>query len=349
MNRTTLLICILVNVSLVACTGGKAGTVSFDNVDYFSEFPVSAILEEGEIFDVGAVGINDIDAEDGLLLVSSMDKEKQINVFDEISKENKGGFFSLGNGPGEVPFYIFFNNFTILTTDRGPIGYLYEDTGKLSVVDIRESANNGFPAILAEKNLENGLRICFPVSDDSYLCHKWNASWSGLTRFILDEHGHRTLPIFGQLDSARISVPSEGFRFNILGTSVSACPALGMAAECSLRLNTIHIYSLSGDKAKTLCYGSRIDDFRRLESLDIAQYPKTFSLMHAYHFGFSCLYSASELMLFNWDGEPAAKLSLGRKVYSYDIDSATGLLFTVSDEDELIRKYDINNILDILR
>lgn len=311
LNRKASPLFLLLFLAFVSCVGKRTeGIAAFKNVEYFSEFPINSVLKEGELFDVDVMGINDIDVESGFLLVSTMGSDKQIIVFDENTKEKKGDFYRAGNGPGEVPFTIFFNNFVITRSNSGPMGYLYDATGKLSVVDILQSAETGFPEILSHYTMERGLRSCFPISEGCYLCHKWNHTESGLSRFIVDHNQKKYLPVLGQLDSARITVPSEGFKFNILGTSVSVNQDAGMAAECSLRLNTIHVYSLTGDKSKTLCYGDKIDDFTRLETLDISLYPKTFSLMQSYLFGFSCLYSSSELMLFNWDGDPLAKISL---------------------------------------
>lgn len=52
-----------------------------------------------------------------------------------------------------------------------------------------------------------------------------------------------------------------------------------------------------------------------------------------------------EILIFDWNGNPVAKLDLPCSADVFDLDIKSGLLFTLDRENEIIRKYDISFLI----
>ena len=102
----------------------------------------------------------------------------------------------------------------------------------------------------------------------------------------------------------------------------------------------------SCDGGYTLCYGKTMPDIRVLEkqSPQLCTYHTGLSLNDSC---FSVMYTdervsgtTKEIHGYAWDGRPLFRIPLHSNITKYDIDSKTGSLLTVDEEDH-IREYSI--------
>lgn len=145
---------------------------------------------------------------------------------------------------------------------------------------------------------------------------------------------------------------------NILSTITKFNPDRNIVIEMPVILNYINMYSLDGTFTRTLCIGDKVDDIEDIQDKklweriytfnDIATFPDFWGVVYinedakTYQTGrkkLPCIY------LFDWEGKPLAELKLKHFITTFDIDLRNRTLYTFDLEDEVLHKYDINEIL----
>lgn len=338
------LIGIALEVMLVSCVGNQPPAGSFGNYERVWDFPEEILLTDGENLDVGFPGVMDVDVAGDYLWLAGMNPEELIVAFRLEDGSRAGGFLKLGNGPGELLSLPLFNIFRI--EDSAVLrGDLYDGRNEYVIYDMERSLSSGFPVEISREIVPAGLKSCVAVGDQSYFCRQWNERESGLTRFLWKADGKESLPVCAPLEELQITVPSDGYNFNLAGTAMGYHAGRGCVVEACLFLNMIHLYSLDGSFSKTVCYGKRVDDLSRLERLPFLEVQRRFNDVRVYDDFFAVLYEGQEVLLFNWRGEPLTRIVLPEKADSFDIDPGRGFLYALGIEEERIVKYGITKWL----
>ena len=148
-----------------------------------------------------------------------------------------------------------------------------------------------------------------------------------------------------KLNSCQIS-NNDGYNINLFSGTVGYNSSRHLIVEAMCLLNLVQVYPVEGDGGYTLCYGKTMPDIRVLEkqSPQLCTYHTGLSLNDSY---FSVMYTdervsgtTKEIHGYAWDGSPLFRIPLPLNITKYDIDSKTGSLLTVDEEDH-IREYSI--------
>ena len=338
------LICIVLGVMLVSCAGNQPPAGSFVDYERVWDFPEVIHLTDGEGLDVGVAGVMDVDVAGDYLWLAGINPEELIVAFKLEDGTRAGGFFKLGNGPGELLSPPLFNIFRI---EEGRIlrGSLYDGRKEYVVYDMERSLSSGFPVEISCDIVPAGLESCIAVGERGYFCRRWNERESGLTRYIWKSGRKESLSLCAPLEKLQITVPSDGYNFNLAGTAMGYHAGRGCVVEACLFLNMIHLYSLDGSFSKTVCYGRRADDLSRLERLPFLEVQRRFNDVRVFDDFFAVLYEGHDVLLFNWSGDPLFRFVLPEKADSFDMDLSRGIIYALGIEEERIVKYGITKDL----
>lgn len=168
---------------LVSCAGDQPPAGSFVDYERVWDFPEEIHLTDGEGLDVGVAGVMDVDVAGDYLWLAGINPEELIVAFKLEDGTRAGGFFKLGNGPGELLSPPLFNIFRI---EEGRIlrGSFYDGRKEYVVYDMERSLSSGFPVEISCDIVPAGLKSCIAVGERGYFCRRWNERESGLTRYI---------------------------------------------------------------------------------------------------------------------------------------------------------------------
>ena len=196
------------------------------------------------------------------------------------------------------------------------------------------------------------------VNDSTFICRNVSADASGQERYLLASGRRETTGAMDKLNSLSIPVKGDGYMFNILSSFSRYNKDRDVVVEASLMLNTIYLYSLDRQFERTICYGSRVDNINDVFQKGLTGLRETFTRLTIYDDFFAVMYdggkmyeelnflkSNPEILVFDWNGNPVAKLDLPFPADVFDIDVSSGTLYTLDREREIIRKYDIFDVI----
>lgn len=145
-------------------------------------------------------------------------------------------------------------------------------------------------------------------------------------------------------------IPS-GEDINILSTLISVSPDGRKIVEAPLGMNYINVYSLSDDKAFTICLGDKMIALDDITDLSKFNRPYMFSDLRAYDFGFavlkldttdlkyqSGLSDCPTLLFFDWDGQPLDCIKSDFHYSLFDYDAKSKELYLLDNDGRLLKK-----------
>jgi len=127
--------------------------------------------------------------------------------------------------------------------------------------------------------------------------------------------------------------------------------------EMPIGLNFIHVFSLDGSFARTICPGTVADNIEKIERIKPEDKNYTFADLRLFDgfFGVVQIYEnrterkkLPNILLFDWDGNPLAKWKLDHHITSFDIDMANGHLYTFDVRSDEFFRYDVKEDLKAL-
>lgn len=362
-HKVKLLLPLIAIAGLLSCR--QQTGLSFKNPDYVPRESIDFSVEpsSSNIVDFGIDGIQYFKVIGPYIVVLSPANTGFFTVLDKRPPYSAlGSFFLKGRGPGELPALSIPSN-----SGQNENGDVFADlnnlTGKIIRWNISQSLKDGRTVIeeigetgnhtLSILNLgEDG--IFYKELDDDKDCQLRYIQKNGNSRFIPDNM--RVLN-----DAVLANKKDDGTRFNILSTVALYDSSSKRLMEASSGLNTIHLYSVSGKFAKTFCIGDRIYDYNELADRNYSDRPiTTFDGKNIGKFaGF--LYfdvpmadflkpeSIPMLLLVPWNGSGVIQVQLPDKITSFDIDPENSVLFGYNAITEVMKVYDISQILKKLR
>jgi hypothetical protein len=196
----------------------------------------------------------------------------------------------------------------------------------------------------------------FVMIDSSYyFCKEISGTDRQQIRY-LSEAGEKVIP--PHLEKLNMASVSEGEDFNILATITKVNTERNLVVEMAASMNFINLYSLDGSFGKTICIGNKLDNIAKIEAKPRIDRKFTFGGISLYPQFWSVLYlnvghlayemqtaESSAIMFFDYEGEPLAELKFNTFVTSFDIDFASGTLYTLNHQADAFNKYDIREIL----
>lgn len=190
------------------------------------------------------------------------------------------------------------------------------------------------------------------------MCRNISGHASSQERYLLVNGKRKVVPSMETLNKAKIPVKGDGYLFNILSSFVAYDANRDLVVEASIMLNTINVYSLGGTFEKTICLGKSLDNISDMCHAGLLGLKETFVRLRLYDDFFVVMYSggkqirmddsnlpAPRIYIFDWECNPLAELKLPERASVFDIDLQNGELYTLDRSEEIIRKYDIKDVI----
>lgn len=345
-------------------------SLAFDDVVYVEdEYPVTWELTEGDTLDIPVLGVSDFVIKDSLLIVSNNDNAGRVSVLSLDGKTVLGKFLREGRGPGEI---VSFNgvSMTQFSHRDGHLTACWTDyAGTLTEWDVTASLKDGLSEV-ATRDLEldgsSMLLKALPIGDSEYLVAAAGEDRNTIKRFVLSQNGKTEVtPPLERLNRAEVrstaqasgSVVGSGNMvtfsvpgFNSISGSYAYSPERGLVVEAERTRNSLSIFSIDGDYARTVClYGKSIDD---VSDVDVGNDRERLTLRPKAFPGFiSALHWLREpevelyVRLYSYDGEPLAEIPLPKGGIFYDFDISGGCLYVLVSGQELLIRYDVSGLL----
>lgn len=358
---------------VTGCGDGRKvpdNSLAFDDVVYVEdEYPVTWELTEGDTLDIPVLGVSDFVIKDSLLIVSNNDNAGRVSVLSLDGKTVLGKFLREGRGPGEV---VSFNgvSMTQFSHRDGHLTACWTDyAGTLTEWDVTASLRDGISEV-ATRDLEldgsSMLLKALPIGDSEYLVAAAGEDRNTIKRFVLSQNGKTEVtPPLERLNRAEVrstaqasgSVVGSGNMvtfsvpgFNSISGSYAYSPERGLVVEAERTRNSLSIFSIDGDYARTVClYGKSIDDVSDVDvgndrerlMLRPKAFPEFISALHWLREPEVELY----VRLYGYDGEPLAEIPLPKGCIFYDFDVSGGCLYVLVSGQELLIRYDVSGLL----
>lgn len=345
-------------------------SLAFDDVVYVEdEYPVTWELTEGDTLDIPVLGVSDFVIKDSLLIVSNNDNAGRVSVLSLDGKTVLGKFLREGRGPGEI---VSFNgvSMTQFCHRDGHLTACWTDyAGTLVEWDVTASLRDGLSEV-ATRDLElDGspwLLKALPIGDRGYLIAVAGEDKNTIKRFVLSREGKTEVtPPLERLNRAEVRSTAQGSGmvagsgnmvtfsvpgFNSISGSYAYSPERGLVVEAERMRNSLSIFSIDGDYARTVCiYGKSIDD---VSDVDVGNDRERLTLRPKAFPGFiSALHWLREpevelyVRLYGYDGEPLAEIPLPKGGIFYDFDVSGGCLYVLVSGQELLIRYDVSGLL----
>lgn len=321
-------------------------SLSFPSVEYVRNFPEQVVLAEGKKASLEIKDLLDVRCCDTLLLLSCEDHGQ--GYLAGIQRDGfgvLGSFFNKGNGPAESIDPVFFCDAIFDEQNNHLCAYLYF-RNKLHNVDILSSIDSNFIVVNETIDIPDKL-VCLKLREHGYYTVSMCNNRSGY---------HRELTKATSSDYCLLNDKHVSFRKdpNIVYFFSAFSEKNNMIIEASLFLNTINIYSVYGDKGKTICYGNRLERIAEKEELSEKEYlPKTFDGLRTYDNFFVCLYKGNmenynhpHLLFFDYEGRPLIDVMIPSAVFSFDIDIDDKVLYVIDNTIDSLVIYDITPVIN---
>jgi len=335
----------------------KDNGLVFAPVLYVKDFPKEVQLAGKEAVDPDVIGIKNFAIYDSIIVFSTSGLE-HLWFFSALpSLAPLGSFLKTGQGPFEFVRAPSVGNKTSFKRENGNLCvYIYDFyRGKLLRMNVDRSIKNKKLEISVFRDSIPPFLFDFAVVDDStYYGKEINSEETAQMRFI-EKNGVRTQPDF--LQKLNNNFISKGEDFNILSTVSKFNPTNKRVVEMPVGLNFIHVFSLDGSFARTICPETRVDNIAEIERTKhedrvytftgLRQFDNFFGAVHVdeYRTGREKLPS---ILLFDWDGSPLAKWKLDHHITMFDIDMPNGHLYTFDVHSDEFFRYDVKEILERL-
>ena len=338
---------VMVAMLLLATSCSDSYATSLDRVVTVDEKDFHEIslsdLKPKEI-NLGLLGIIGVRYCDSLLVVTTMGTDRLVHIYDRDRMECKGDFFTKGRGPKELLFPLF-GSYLTMNNESGSYIMRFVDrySNRFVEVNLSESIKSQEP-VLKEREFKNGDELFTALPLDGSRCFLKRMVQNGtcLERYVQNDDGEESMsPSMLRLNSCQIE-NNDGYNINLFSGIVGYNSSRHLIVEAMSLLNLVQVYPVDGDGGYTLCYGNKMPDIRVLEkqSPQLSTYHTGLSLNDSY---FSVMYTeesasgtAMEIHCYAWDGSPLFRIPLPSNITKYDIDSKTGSLLTVDEEDHIL-------------
>lgn len=345
-NRLLSLVALIIAVS---CSRNASTIVAFPEVKNIDHIQNVFELTDFHSVPINTIGLIDLAVYDTLLLVSSSsEKEKYVTAYDIIEYNKVGSVFNKGRAKGELNGPKSFSSMGVDCQGEHIYVYVFDGQQNLIKVDLDNSLRSGNTVF---ETIESDTRLIAPritfLDGSSLMITSLDENNCRKIRSIRDDDGTiRTTKNQSYLNDYSVRNPKD---INAISTLSSYGKKYRRIVEAGLQLNSIHIYSLLGDFAKTIQLGKPLSVESILSTRE-SHIKDQFGHLVAYDDFFALLYyNASEseqldarvtptLLLFQWDGTPLAEFRVPFSASSFDIDLRTGELYLLDRQSDSIVK-----------
>jgi len=334
-----------------------------ESISYVSDFPKNYTLEEKTKLGIDVLGILDFEIKDSLLIVSKRSDDK-FWVFYRLPNYDKlGAFLNKGRGPFELSSPPFFANSTSFLKEQGERYSYILNRGNLFKFNIDKSIATGqLEMSVVRDSLSDAIFACQMIDNNDIFIRKINDSRTKQNRYVL-KNGVKTTTSF--LDKLNQIAIKKGLEPNILTSVIRYHSKKKLFVETPIMCNYIMVYNLDGAFFKVICLEDELNTIKMVQKKSEEEWSDQFKGVCSFDDFFGVVYTQgakyyydeedeeldsknlySSILLFDWQGNPLAKLKLKNQITSFGIDFKNGELYTLNfDEEDSFYKYDIKHII----
>lgn len=333
-----------------------------DSFVYATEFTNEFILDDKLETGLDIVGAWDFAIQDSMMIFSTRSNKGLWKFLSLPELDDLGDYLEVGKGPLEFSSSPSVSDKVKFTKIDGVLySYIYDfQYGKLSKLNITESLKAKETVIsVIDESLPKFL-FDFMMLDSSKYFYREIANMETQLLRYLDHHGDTSVNSnMAKLNEAAVLA---GDNFGIMATMTRYSDRHDKIVEMNFGLNYINLYAVDGNFGKTICLESKLDDIRMIENQEDNERIFRFSAVRVYDDFFGLVYvnekeetyftsrkNFPEILLFDWDGNPLAKLKLQSQISTFDIDFSKRELYTFDAQTDEFAKYDIGDILTVIK
>ena len=336
-------------------------TMAFDNVFHISEFPVTFELKDGQLIELGLIGVESLCVQDSLLIVSTSDATGFWSFFHLPDLRFAGKFLAKGRAGNEVLASprVAWQSFEVKDRDLHAAIYDFYSGSILDMNVTRLLDGNADAIRKTEVNLPKSLFNVVKIDSLSFFCREPSPNHTELSRYVA-RCGERICPKY--MEALNAASVDAGYDINILGCYYGYNPTRRIIAEASMDMNLINLYSIdNGTVNATLCPAGRLDRIKDIQDIDPRQKKTAYCNLVAYDSFFAALYYGDtaenihygkarkqQIQIFGWTGTPIAAITLDKPANSFDFDMNRGKIYTLNYESEEIYEYNCPDILEYI-
>lgn len=322
----------VIGVIVTSCMSESTTTVSFPQRIVVENFPQKGSLSVSRSYSVEAVGVIDIAVKNRLLLLaSSSDRDKYISAYSLDDGAFIGSALKKGRANGELRGTKSFGALGLRTFDDKLYSYTFDGQNNLIRIDLSESfkqEHTVFDMIIERASLE--IPRAYYCNDSLFLITSAADDLKSRIRSLLNVNGGNDIPEHLKfLNKVSVKNPDD---INVLSTLVAFDSERQLVVEAGLQQNSIQLYSLYDDFARTIIIGKHLLSIEQLAAERDDLIRDQYVHINAYDSYFAALYyDATEeeqykgdklprLQFFSWNGEPICELLVPFPASSFDID-----------------------------
>jgi len=367
MNSKIVRVTILINFLLsIACSSDKVSEtvffpdysntnyMAFDSVYLIKDFPKTETIDSGIEVSKEIIGMWNFEVVDDLMIVSTRNQRGAWEAYTLPGFELFGKFLSVGEGPKELsatPSVSDKVHFDLSHGEKSALIYDFQ-RGRLLKLFLERSVDLGRDSIqLLDAKLSPYLFDFLKIDSGFYFIRKPENLETQINRYLDSSGVLSTRPVLEELNTSKIS---GNMNFPILSSMSRLKDGGKTIVEMYFRLNYFNLYSLDGNLKKTICIEDEIDQISVIEELEQKDRTYRFSDVRVYEDYFVLLHlnekeedfaskrkTKPEILFFNWEGNPLAKIVSEYFCTSFDIDLVNKHLYTFDSQTDRFKKYDL--------
>ncbi len=325
--------------------------MTFDSISYVYDFPKTLFIAEGQQVGEEIIGLLNFAIEGDLLITSVRGNKDLLQVSRLPDMQPYGNFLSIGQGPKEVSSTLSANDLRFEFTEMDTSALIYDfQRGRLLRLDMDESVRLRRDSVRAVDENVSPFLFDFLVLDSAfYFVRKPENRDQALNRSLDSAGVSTTRDVLEQLNQSQIS---NSLNIAVIASMTQVQPGKETIVEMYFQLNYFNLYALDGSLKKTICLESQPDNLRAVEALEPMDRKYRFSDLRVFEDYFALLHlnevesdfaterkSKPEILFFDWEGKPLAKIVSEDFFTSFDIDETHQVLYTFDLETDVFLKY----------
>lgn len=353
MNKT---ICFTVFMLLILASCGK-GNDTDDRFRFITDWEYDAPLSEDESFHCDEIGVCGIKVLDSVMVLGH---RLNWSVLSSDGKRKYGDFLSVGQGPGEFVYGVPFVQSSYFVGERDSlIAYLVNNKRSRIVRANLTDIISGGKGNLTERRVNRALKRAWHtvVCDSaSLLMSLPNDSITGFRKLLVIGDSLSSKKVTDSLDVMKVA---DREKINLLGRVYRYNKASGKFVEARSFLNLISVFSKRDGILKRVCIGKNVFDLVEMEKKEINYDGYAIRECAVWDKGFGVISpeglveasgpvqsDSSDLLVFDWDGDPIYRTKLPLKINSFDIDWGNGRLIVHDEVNDRVLAYDATPIIE---
>lgn len=343
---------------LTSCSHSPERVVSIGEPEIITDFQLSSPLNEINSFPGdSAIGVRSIKVVDTLLIA---DRITNWTIYSLRSKRDLGNCLSIGQAPFEFVRMPYLSKVGFFKENDSIIAYIPDiNAGRIMRFNVTRFSETGEVDVhehIKSPYLTNQTWSVTPMDSSKFLVSVPNTEFTGFKRLLIHGEEATEPEIVKGIDNATVSPEKD---INYLSGVTRHCPNNGMFVESMLYLNQLNIFSVDGNKGKTIVVGDCPDNLSDVEAQLNMNRKFHYNTCAAWDNGFGAIYigqpayleenySKCELQVFDWDGNPIYRTELPYMLSGLDIDFGSNTLYGVDRDGQSIVAFDAKPITERL-